>query len=926
MKEKLGPRSQIRGRGLRPSWSIRALTRTPGGRDHADMAGDAARISSSNLLDELRSRVLFADLNNDQLAAFIRSTHLIHLKPKERLSEHIEQDGVEHFYFVLEGQLGVIRPRIPAATEVPRSMLPNPQADFLFTFEVEDVLSDAYVGEHVNDALANIDCVAVVRTTLVALARTELLQLYRINGEWAQRVMERIEDARLRYQESREPRRRLAEAFRLQHNFSYATTMKVIDVGLCIGCDGCERACSDRHGLVRLVRKGPELGAFAFPVSCRTCTDHRCLPACGFDALDLKEHELRIDPKRCVGCAACASACPNNVITMHEKAFSSDDFPNPMPDTDNVGRTNVPGVYLVGEASGAALIKVAINGGRTAVEDVVDALGDKRGTDGLLDLVVVGAGPAGLSAALAAKEMGLDFKVFDKGHFATTIQSYPRHKVVMAEPAHIPLYGNLWLKDTTKEELIHHWETIIRETGLELHSHEPVTEVITHGPDELEVVTGKGRYRARRVILAVGTRGTPRKLGVEGEAEPRVRYTLTDPTELQDRRVLVVGGGDSAVEAAMSIADMGGKTQVTLSYRRDSFGRIKARNKTRIEEYARDGKVKLIMSSSVKALGAGSLTLKIEGGETMEIENDFVFALLGAEPPTAFFERIGIRIVQPGTIDMVRLAATRGNRRYANKCDHCADHGEQACIAACPTGAIMELSPARVFAEDSALFLPPEEAAEPLEPETRHAIRRRVAMLSATIAIAAAAIIGLECFLRRLMPDYSAQALWQRQAGLEPDVSFTPGNGLGFWLGVAGSILMLLTALYPLHSRIGWLRGRTETRGWLAAHILAGILGPIFVTYHTTVKLDRWPSLAFWLMWLVVFSGAFGRYVNPRLKLAAARRILEKQLESAELGPSVERKEGLLAATWRHAHIILTALMFIIGLIHVATAMLFKAT
>jgi thioredoxin reductase len=826
--------------------------------------GNTAQILVTDLHDLLRDRPPFDRLGDTYLERLLSDASVVDLKPNDFFKEKYDPSSAERIYFVVDGQMGVIKER-PLGIDgtIPKSHLPNPGREYLLHLSRHDFFSNEFLRTISSAPERSIQCIAVMRTTLLCVPAKTVKDVMRMVPEWADALTDRGSDLKKHYDKHRAGDLRVIQSFYLQHNFSYATTMKVIDLDRCIGCDGCERACADRHGVARLQRKGPALGRLSFAVACRTCTDHRCFDACGFDAISLLENdEVKIDNQKCVGCAACFSACPNNVITMQDKPFTGADFKERIPATDLDGRTNIPGLWLCGEATGTALIKLAINSGRKAVECISKEIGSDLGGDGdILDVIVAGAGPAGLSAALAAKELALDFKVFDKGHFAQTIQSYPRHKVVMAEPMHIPLFGNLWLKDTTKEELIQQWQAIIEKTGLEIQGNEPVKDLKRGADGIFDVTTEKGKYRARHVVLAVGTRGSPRKLGVEGEVAGRVYYQLTEPDEMRNKRVLIVGGGDSAVEGAMSLADVPGTT-VTISYRKDSFGRIKPRNKTRLDAYERDGKVKVILESEVKMILAGEVLLTTKNG-MRSVPNDVVFAMLGAEPPTKFFEKIGIKVIDPGTEEMEALAKSRGMRRYASKCDHCTGHSDQACISACPTNAIIEIMPEEVFmrptqdeARRPAFQVAPFESGIPSPSSVRW-----VAAIALMVALISAVAVGLECFARRTIPEWSLLYRWQTMHGLPIDVALISGSGLGYVLGIAGSILMAMTALYPLHSRLGLLRKVAKTRFWLSGHILAGILGPVFVTYHTMLKLNRWPSVAFWLVWAVVFTGAIGRHL-----------------------------------------------------------------
>lgn len=844
------------------------------------MAGHAALVLE-DLPTLLVDRPMFKDLGQEQLSSLLRGGQLLDLKPNEKLDKASEE---ARLYFVIAGQIGVVRNRRTGLEgALKRSHLPNPGREYLLHMVDGDFFSDRFLTMEGVAEEFKLACVAVMRSSILAVPERWVQAVMKAAPRWAAQLRERNAELQRYTDVHHAGELRLVQDFFLQHNFSYATTLKIIDLDRCIGCDGCERACADRHGVARLIRKGPVLGRLAFPVACRTCVDHRCFDACGFDAISLllPNEEVKIDTQKCVGCAACYSACPNDVITMQEKPYVGADFKEQLPFTDLEHKTNVPGLFLAGEATGTALIKLAINSGRKAVEVAAKELVGNRG-GGVHDVIVVGAGPAGLSAGLTAQELGLDYLLFDKGHFATTINSYPRHKVVMAEPMHIPLFGNLWLKDTTKEELIGHWKEIIEKTGLVIQSNQPVSDVKKLDDGTFEVTTPSGVHKAHKVVLATGTRGTPRRLEVEGEAEPRVQYQLTEPGDFRGKHVMVVGGGDSAVEGAMSLAEVPGTT-VTLSYRRDSFGRIKPRNKTRLDEFTAKGRLTVILESSVKALKDGSVVLKTKEGNK-ELKNDNIFAMLGGEPPTKFFEKIGIQIIQPGTPDMEAFAKARGNRRYASKCDHCTDHSDQACIQACPTGAIMEIKPVDVFATssddgDRATF-EPEHFSEGIEKFVATTKLRWAGVVGSALALLTATLIGLECFLRKIYPNQSFLAQWQSAAGRKIDVSLLSGDGLGYYLGIAGTTLMFLTALYPLHSRLGLFRKLAATPFWLAGHVLAGILGPVFVTYHTTLKLDRWPSVAFWIMWVVVFSGVIGRHVYRWVRSAYGLTDLEaKRIE-----------------------------------------------
>lgn len=343
-----------------------------------------------------------------------------------------------------------------------------------------------------------------------------------------------------------------------------------------------------------------------------------------------------IEPSHCIGHGACKTACPCDAITL---VFGTEkrgvDIPHVGPDF----QTNVPGIFIAGELGGMGLIRNAIEQGRQAIDSIRKCTG-RRSTNNY-DVIIVGAGPAGFSASLAAKQHKLRYLTIEQDSFGGTVAHFPRGKLVMTAPATLPLVGKVKFKEVSKEKLLKFWESVARKTGLKINYGEQVERIIQSG-DEFEVRTMRASYRTSSVLLAIGRRGTPRKLEVDGEEQAKVVYRLIDPEQYQKCHVLVVGGGDSALEAAASIAEQPGTT-VTLSHRSEAFSRAKLRNRERVDIARRSGHLNILLQSKVKKIGRHDVEIE-QQGRRLKIRNDAVIVCAGGILPTAFLKSIGIEV------------------------------------------------------------------------------------------------------------------------------------------------------------------------------------------------------------------------------------------------------------------------------------------
>jgi thioredoxin reductase len=375
-------------------------------------------------------------------------------------------------------------------------------------------------------------------------------------------------------------------------------------------------------------------------VGCATCVG--VCPEPG--AIRLVDKIATVDLDRCKGHGQCATACPVGAIVVTSDAAVQR---VEVPLVDANFETNVPGLYVVGELGGRGLIKNAVNEGKIAVEHVARALaGDRAAAPGdpdLFDLLIAGSGPAGLSAALEARRQGLRYSVLEQGTLSDSIRKYPRRKLLLAEPVRTPLYGDLWVSDASKETLLEIWSTVIARYGLQIRTGERVERVERNGVG-FRVATASCEYHARRVVLAMGRRGTPRRLGVPGEDLDKVFYDIVEMEAFAGQRALVVGGGDSAVESALGLANQPG-TSVTLSYRGREFARIQERNRAKLERAVDTARVRLSLESEVREIRPDSVVLE-QGGRRLLEPNDVVIVRIGGEAPFPFLERCGVRIVR----------------------------------------------------------------------------------------------------------------------------------------------------------------------------------------------------------------------------------------------------------------------------------------
>ena len=370
-----------------------------------------------------------------------------------------------------------------------------------------------------------------------------------------------------------------------------------------------------------------------------------CVAVCPTNVLDLVANKSRVLRFHdCIQCEACMFACPTEALVMFPEGTTPPALK--IPEIDDNFQTVVPGQYLIGEVAGKPLVKSAANLGRAVVEHMVKT-GLRPGTsgDGTVDVAIVGSGPGGLSAALTCIQRGLSYVILEKEQMiASTIARYPKGKLVMAEPYDTANLSLLPVFDSTKEQLIPIWTELLERVGVQIHRGESVESVARDGSGRFEVRTTVATHRALRVVLSIGTRGKPRTLQVPGENLPKVFCLLDDPDDWRGRSVLVVGGGDSAVEAALALADAGAK--VTISYRGKGFSRAAPKNRQAIEAYAGEARIKTKLGSQVLAFDAESVTLALADGAQKRYANDAAFVLIGADPPIAWLEKLGIRFVE----------------------------------------------------------------------------------------------------------------------------------------------------------------------------------------------------------------------------------------------------------------------------------------
>lgn len=365
-----------------------------------------------------------------------------------------------------------------------------------------------------------------------------------------------------------------------------------------------------------------------------------CVAACPEkDILGIVDGKATVvNTSNCIGHGACFHSCPVEAISLR---IGTETRGVDLPHVNENFETNTKGIFIAGELGGMGLIKNSVEQGMQAMDNI--AKSKKPSKEGVLDVVIIGAGPAGISASLTAKKHGLTSVTLEQDSLGGTVYTFPRTKIVMTAPMELPLYGKVKLFNTSKEELLQLWTEVINKHELDIRQNTKVEQVVPNADGTFSVITNTDeKYNCNQVLLSIGRRGTPRKLNIPGENSTKVAYRLLEPENISFKKVIVVGGGDSAIESALLLKD---KNETILSYRSDKFSRLKPKNRERINAAIDDKSVNVLFNTNLISVGENSILIKFDiDGSIREYENDLVYIFAGGELPTGFLEKAGVEI------------------------------------------------------------------------------------------------------------------------------------------------------------------------------------------------------------------------------------------------------------------------------------------
>ena len=612
----------------------------------------------------------------------------------------------------------------------------------------------------------------------------------------------------VRRREHRRARATLDEAVRMELNVPQSLH-PVIDPDVCIGSGSCIQACPE----------GQILGLIN-----------------GVATL--------VNPSSCIGHGRCAAECPVSAIKL---VFGSAERGVDLPEIDGSFESSRRGIYIVGELGGMGLIKNALTQGLQVAARVRAALGPaaRRGDADLVDVAIVGAGPAGIAAAAGARAAGLSYALLEQDTVGGAIAHYPRQKVVMTEAVNLPFHGRFGRPFMEKEDLLATLERVIADAGIEVHEKAKVLSVTGQVGDFL-VTSSRGVLRARRVVLAIGRRGTPRALGVPGDGLPKVTYRLVDPAQYQGKRVLIVGGGDSALEAAAMLA---GETsaEIGIVHRAPQFARGRALNRQKMEALRASGRVRAFMSTEIAAVEPAAVHLRT-AGTTRTVPNDFVIACLGGEVSGDFLKTVGVDIRRH-----------RGDKAMAN-----------------PTFAAGGSAPGD---------------------------ERLAATTLALVGVAILVFLGVAGGRYYLLPDLL------RYRSPQHDL-MKPSGSWGHGIGILATGVMLLNFIYPIRKRARWLKRRGSIAPWLRFHVFVGTLTPAVILFHSAFRWGNPLATATYVsLVVVVVTGLLGRFIyglfrvdaEETKRVAALRGRLRPIVAALASLPSVDADTERSAALARLA-------------------------